>query len=79
MSFEFESVNQFSAELEQDSTMQKQQSPAHSVAEELNSVAQELNDKELDVIAGGVFGGFQYNSNIPHFSEAMQSYYGQKK
>ncbi|MEG4986424.1 hypothetical protein QUB08_11730 [Microcoleus sp. BR0-C5] len=46
MSFEFEGVNQFSAEVEQDSAVQQQQPPA-------NSVAEELNDTELDAIAGG--------------------------
>ncbi|MEG4531698.1 hypothetical protein [Microcoleus sp. D2_18a_D3] len=48
MSFEFEGVNQFSAEVEQDSAVQQPQSPA-------NSVAEELNDTELDAIAGGYY------------------------
>ncbi|MEG4216315.1 hypothetical protein QUA27_13035 [Microcoleus sp. Pol14C6] len=47
MSFEFEGVNQFSVEVEQDSTVQEQQSP-------VNSVAEELDDTELDAIAGGL-------------------------
>lgn len=46
MSFELEGVNQFSAEVEQDSAVQPQQPPA-------NPVAEELNDTELDAIAGG--------------------------
>lgn len=44
-----DSTNQFSQEVEQDSAVQQQQSPA-------NPVAEELNDTELDAIAGGYFG-----------------------
>lgn len=58
MSFELEGVNQFSAEVEQGSAVQPQQPPA-------NPIAEELNDTELHAIAGGVFGVYQYNSNIP--------------
>jgi hypothetical protein len=61
MSFEFEGVNQFSAELEQDSAVQQQQPPA-------NPVAEELNELELDAIAGGMGFMFQDWRNIPRFS-----------
>lgn len=42
-----DSTNQFSQEVEQDSAVGPQQSPA-------NPVAEELNDTELDAIAGGM-------------------------
>ncbi|MEG4007822.1 hypothetical protein QUA41_18910 [Microcoleus sp. Pol11C1] len=49
-----DSTNQFSAEVDRDSVVQQQQSPA-------NSVAEELNDTELDAIAGGfLFGQLGY-------------------
>ncbi|MEG4224710.1 hypothetical protein QUA35_00355 [Microcoleus sp. N9_B2] len=41
-----DSTNQFCQEVDRDSAVQQQQSPA-------NPVAEELNDTELDAIAGG--------------------------
>lgn len=43
-----DNTNQFSREVEPNSAVQQQQSPA-------NSVAEELNDTELDAIAGGYY------------------------
>ncbi|MEG3926735.1 hypothetical protein [Microcoleus sp. D3_18a_C4] len=67
-----DSTNQFSRELEQDSAVQQQQSPA-------NSVAEELNDTELDAIAGGLGFMFQDWHNIPRFSPRTYDAFAGKK
>jgi len=56
-----DSTNHFSQQVDRDSAVQQQPSPA-------NSVAEELNDTELDAIAGGLSFMFQDWHNIPRFS-----------